>query len=138
MTSTSLLSEPLPPPPAARKRKSPGTESISRKATTKRNKGNSRAKRGDENAPYRASSGRLSPTLLSPVEPIYRASRSRSGSSFALDGEEEDYDDVGERELWTDEDGVPGDDLLSAELIVKESMKTYKACEWQYSEICSR
>ncbi|KXN84824.1 Histone-lysine N-methyltransferase, H3 lysine-79 specific [Leucoagaricus sp. SymC.cos] len=75
-------------------------------------------------APSRASS-HLNGLASSP-EPIYRSDRSRSTSLFP--GLDPDVQPSCRRRWRTDEDGVPGDDFLSSELIVRRLIKSYKAC----------
>ena len=68
-------------------------------------------------------------TLPSSPEPIYRSSRSRSTSTFNL---QEGGTAARKRRWCTDEDGAPGPNHLSSEMVVKRLMKSYKACEFSY------
>lgn len=57
-------------------------------------------------------------------EPIYRSSSSRSSSTFRIPhdpGEKADW------VWWTDDDGRPGPDLVSAAVVVRQLVKSYKS-----------
>jgi hypothetical protein len=72
-----------------------------------------------------ASSSRASSrqnTLAPSPEPIYRSSRSRSVSTF------HNAEAPLSRPCWIEEDGTPGPSFLSAEIVVRDLMKTYKGC----------
>jgi H3 lysine-79-specific histone-lysine N-methyltransferase len=72
-------------------------------------------------------------TLPSSPEPIYRSSRSRSTSTFNL---QETGTAARKRRWCTDEDGAPGPNHLSSEMVVKKLMKSYKACEFPHLFSC--
>ena len=71
----------------------------------------------------RAASRHRSTTLDAP---IYRTSRSRSASAFRTPPEMEENPDW---VWWTNEDGSPGPDFVSAASVVKRLIKSYKSCE---------
>lgn len=91
------------------------------RATPKRDKGPKR--KTSSKASSRAASRQVS---TSP-EPIYRSSRSRSTSLFPHS--DPDLSPKRPPRRWcTDEDGTPGPDHLSSEMVVKKLMKSYKTC----------
>lgn len=114
----------LPPKVRGSKRKDPGLTALPR--DVKRLRPAPKRQRS-EDAPYRGSGGseRSSRAGSPAAEPVYRGNRSRSGSAFPrpADGREPP------REWWIEEDGAPGEGFLSAEEVVKDLMKTYKACK---------
>jgi hypothetical protein len=61
-------------------------------------------------------------------ELVYRSSRSRSASAFLAEDEDE-LEGVSRRQLWTDEDGSVGNYFATSHDVVKNLMKSYKACE---------
>ncbi|KAI6153139.1 histone-lysine N-methyltransferase, partial [Pisolithus tinctorius] len=57
-------------------------------------------------------------------EPIYRSSSSRSSSTFRIP---RDPGEKADRVWWTDDDGRPGPDLVSAAIVVRQLVKSYKS-----------
>jgi H3 lysine-79-specific histone-lysine N-methyltransferase len=75
-------------------------------------------------------SSRASSHRLSSPEPIYRSDRSRS---ISLLHSNDSVANFSSRRWVTDELGTPGENRLSSEAVVKQLMKSYKACELCYS-----
>jgi len=75
-------------------------------------------------------SSRASSHRLSSPEPIYRSDRSRS---ISLLHSNDSVANFSSRRWVTDELGTPGENHLSSEAVVKQLIKTYKACELSYS-----
>jgi H3 lysine-79-specific histone-lysine N-methyltransferase len=75
-------------------------------------------------------SSRASSHRLSSPEPIYRSERSRS---ISLLHSNDSVANFSSRRWVTDELGTPGENHLSSEAVVKQLMKSYKACELSYS-----
>lgn len=71
-------------------------------------------------------SSRDSSRRLSSPEPIYRSDRSRSTSLFRSN---DSVAGLSSRQWVTDELGTPGENHLSSETVVKQLMKSYRACE---------
>ncbi|KAJ3514934.1 hypothetical protein NLJ89_g2077 [Agrocybe chaxingu] len=98
------------------------TTAVKRLRTTSNKEKGPKRKTGTSKNSSRANSRQCS--LPPSPEPIYRKSRSRSTSRFPAG----DSDGPVILRRWrTDEDGTPGDSVLSSEMVVKKLMKSYKA-----------
>lgn len=132
---SSLTSSPVTSPPTPQKKRKSlpaGLSAVSsdlprevkRLRTASTNEKPTRRKKKSSSQSSSRSGSRPS-TLPPSPEPIYRSSRSRSTSTFNHPEEA-----TSKRRWCTDEDGTPGPDHLSSEMVVKRLMKSYKACEF--------
>ena len=72
-----------------------------------------------------STSSRTSSHRPSSTEPIYRSDRSRSASLYPSS---DSLSLLCNRRWITDDDGIPGKNLESSEMVVKKLMKSYRAC----------
>ena len=135
---SSLSSSPAASSPIPKKRKSlpaglsPGGSELPRDVKRLRTASSNQkpTKRKTKSSCQSSSRASSRPRTLPPSpEPIYRSSRSRSTSTFNL---QEGGTAARKRRWCTDEDGVPGPNHLSSEMVVKRLMKSYKACEFSF------
>lgn len=134
--SSSVGSSPLSSPGDLPKRKSPPLDPPEIPAAPPRAVKRLRAvwkkekttKRKPSKSSIKTTSSRQSTRPPSP-EPLFRSSVSRSTSEFPLYDDESPTPRRAQQRVWyTQEHGIPGDEHLSSEMVVKRLMKSYKAC----------
>lgn len=132
LTNTSDLSDDDYWPPSPKRRRTANAVSASPKPKPRREKCSRTRRVTRDHTPAESSTTSLVSSSraasrqrsLALEEPIYRCSSSRSSSTFRPPP---DPGDKVDRIWWTDDDGSPGRDLVSAASVVRRLAKSYKS-----------